>query len=591
MKLKKLYCNKPKIFPPIHFNEGLNVVLGEIRDPKNRGKTTHNIGKTTFIRIVDFCLLKGHSSSSFWRKQEDVFSEFIFFLEFSYSDGFITIMRSFGNDSRVNIKKHQEEDLDLSIDDTTWNHEELTLSNAKDILDGYLDFEIIKPWNYRKITSYLLRIQDDYSDIFRLAKHAGRDIDWKPPLAQLLGLNGGLIEKAYLTDESITGLENRIVRLEAIVSEFKDDPDRLNGLIQLKREEIESYEKKLQDFDFKDVEDDINKNLVDEIESEISELNSQKYYIDLDIKSINESIETKSNFSLKNTEKIFNEAGVLFGEQVKKSYKELIDFNRRITKERKEYLVLELKEKKVEKKKVIDRLSELNTQRISALSKIKERETFNKYKKLGDELSEMKLSLLSLENLKKDLQKLEKAKDELDRLNRERSTITKKMQEVLKNPSKRYSRIKSSYNSNIKKVLNRTAIINTKVNKNGNYSFDAPFVDDEGTSTSEDDGHTFKKLQCIAFDSAIVMNSLDKKFPHFVIHDGVLETLENRMRLNLIELFYEEASQGLQEIITVLDTHLPIKENGEKLNFKENELIRVLHDQGDEGKLFKMPSW
>jgi uncharacterized protein YydD (DUF2326 family) len=87
------------------------------------------------------------------------------------------------------------------------------------------------------------------------------------------------------------------------------------------------------------------------------------------------------------------------------------------------------------------------------------------------------------------------------------------------------------------------------------------------------------------------MNSLDKKFPHFVIHDGVLETLENRMRLNLIELFYEEASQGLQEIITVLDTHLPIKENGEKLNFKENELIRVLHDQGDEGKLFKMPSW
>ena len=52
MKLSRLYSNDPKKFTPIDFVGGLNVVLAEIRLPQNRGRDTHNLGKTTLGRAI-----------------------------------------------------------------------------------------------------------------------------------------------------------------------------------------------------------------------------------------------------------------------------------------------------------------------------------------------------------------------------------------------------------------------------------------------------------------------------------------------------------------------------------------------------------
>lgn len=591
MKLNKLYSNKPKIFPDVYFNEGLNVILGEIRDSTNRQKTTHNIGKSTFINLIDFCLLKGISNTSFWRKNEDVFKDFEFCLEFKYDQGFITIHRGFSNDSRVNILKHDKSNLNVFNESVKWDHDQITISNAKGILDGILDFKIIKPWDFRKITSYLLRVQNDYSDIFRLSKHRGKDKEWKPPLAQLLGLNGSIVEKAYTTDEEIAELEARIGKLERDVKDFVDDPDKLNGLIQLKEEEIDSFQNQIDDFDFKEVEDEINKELVDEIESNISLLNNRRYYINAEINDIVESINRKTEFDPNKTKELFEEVGVFFDGQLKKSYEDLLEFNEKISLERQNYLEENLSAKKQELRQIERKLKELNDKRVNALSKIKEQEVFNKYKSMSNSLNELKLILLKLKSVENQLHELDKRKAELRQKENVREKITLELKEDLKKPSIRYQKIRSSYNNFIKRVLNKNAIIKTQVNTSGNYSFSAPFIDSEGTATSEDDGHTFKKLQCIAFDSSIVMNSLDIKFPHFAIHDGVLETLENRMRLNLLELFTEQAENGLQEIITVLDSHLPEKNDGSKFEFPKDSVIRRLHDQGNDGRLFRMDSW
>ena len=57
MKLSKLYSNKPDLFEPVEFIQGLNVVMAEIRLPENRKKDTHNLGKTTLGRLLDFGFL------------------------------------------------------------------------------------------------------------------------------------------------------------------------------------------------------------------------------------------------------------------------------------------------------------------------------------------------------------------------------------------------------------------------------------------------------------------------------------------------------------------------------------------------------
>lgn len=73
MKLSRLYSNKPDLFDPVEFVQGMNVVMAEIRLPENRGKDTHNLGKTTLGRLLDFGFLAKRDPKFFLFKHSDLF--------------------------------------------------------------------------------------------------------------------------------------------------------------------------------------------------------------------------------------------------------------------------------------------------------------------------------------------------------------------------------------------------------------------------------------------------------------------------------------------------------------------------------------
>ena len=50
------------------------------------------------------------------------------------------------------------------------------------------------------------------------------------------------------------------------------------------------------------------------------------------------------------------------------------------------------------------------------------------------------------------------------------------------------------------------------------------------------------------------------------------------------------ANEGLQPIITLIDAELP-KEEGDAAKLEETEIVLTLHDEGDDGRLFRMRSW
>ena len=94
MKLSKIYSNWPGKFRTVRFRDGLNVVLGHVSDRKAREKDTHNLGKTLFAQIIDFCLLKKRDSDFFLFKHSQ-FDDFVFFLEVRTHNGeYVTIRRS-----------------------------------------------------------------------------------------------------------------------------------------------------------------------------------------------------------------------------------------------------------------------------------------------------------------------------------------------------------------------------------------------------------------------------------------------------------------------------------------------------------------
>ncbi len=80
MKITNIYSNKPELFPAVKFVSGLNVVMAEIRLPENRNKDTHNLGKSTLARILDFGLLSGRDPKFFLFKQNRIFRDFVFYI-------------------------------------------------------------------------------------------------------------------------------------------------------------------------------------------------------------------------------------------------------------------------------------------------------------------------------------------------------------------------------------------------------------------------------------------------------------------------------------------------------------------------------
>jgi uncharacterized protein YydD (DUF2326 family) len=50
---------------------------------------------------------------------------------------------------------------------------------------------------------------------------------------------------------------------------------------------------------------------------------------------------------------------------------------------------------------------------------------------------------------------------------------------------------------------------------------------------------------------------IDQKFPRFVYHDGVFESLDDRKKENLLTVIRNYADLGIQPIITLIDSDLP----------------------------------
>jgi len=199
MKLSRMYCNRPDLFGPVDFTLGLNVVMAEIRLPENRKKDTHNLGKTTFGKLLDFGLLAGRDNQFFLFKHFDLFKHFVFFLEIELLDAsYITVRRGVEDASKISFKKHQARRQDFTLlPESSWDHFEVPLDRARDMLDGFLDLRALSPWSYRKELGYLLRSQDDYRDVFQLQRFVAAHSDWKPFLAHVLGFNATIIAEHY----------------------------------------------------------------------------------------------------------------------------------------------------------------------------------------------------------------------------------------------------------------------------------------------------------------------------------------------------------------------------------------------------------
>jgi uncharacterized protein YydD (DUF2326 family) len=598
MKLTKLYCNKPELFEPVDFVWGLNVIMAEIRLPENRNKDTHNLGKTTLGRMLDFGFLAGRDTKFFLFKHLDLFGDFIFFLEIELADAsYLTVRRGVEEASKISFKKHEASHQDFSaLPESEWDHLEMPFERARDMLDGLLDWRALKPWSYRKELGYLLRSQDDYHDVFQLRRFAAAHSDWKPFLAHILGFNAELVELHYKKEEELESKQETVQTIKKELGGSIEDISKIEGLLLLKQREAEKKQTLLDAFDFRAQDKDHTKQIVDEIDERIAALNAERYSLNQNRKKVLASLEEDQIlFNPDEAQRLFAEVGVLFKDQIKKDFQQLISFNRAITEERRGYLQEERLEIDAALKSINTELNGLGKRRSEMLSFLSATDVFSKYKQVSDEMVVLRADITSLERQRGFLHRLQELRTDIRTLTEERghlqTQIEADVEQQNSDKGSQFSIIRLFFSEIVEDVIDRKALLSVSPNKEGHLEFKAEILDESGNTTSADLGHTYRKLLCIAFDMALLRAHLEQKFPRFVYHDGIFESLDDRKKKNLLVVLREYAELGIQTIITLIDSDLPARNQGEKSVFDASEIVLTLHDENDQGRLFKMKAW
>ena len=584
MKLSQLYANKN--FKKIVFNDGLNLVLAKVTKVLDAGTDSHCLGKTTLIEVLDFMLLSNNDKENIFVKHKNKFSDYEFYLEILLNTGkYLTIKRTVQNAGKISFKQ-TDQPCDL-LNNQKWDQSGVGFEPARKLLNDYLSFDVLTPdWSYRKSVSYFIRSQKDYSDVFQLSKFKGKHKDWKPFVFDLLGFEGRLLKKKYEDEDRMDSLNISINEIKKDASVDPKDIDKVKGAIYLKNEEKREFQERVDRFNFYQQERSLNQELVENIERRIAELNTSEYNLKFDLEKTRQSLSQNITFDIEQLERLYMEANIYFSDQLVNDYKALENFNRKITEERNKYLQEKIEILTEQLKNVRMSLSVFDQKRSDVLSVLQDKDTFRKFKTYQVELSKIEGELLRLEEKLKGIDKISGYMNEKSDLQVNLEATAKKIKDQIAKGNEIYSAIRKLYSNIFKCIVNTPAILFIEQNKKGNIDFRFDVTkDNEIDVTSEGKGSTYRKMLCVTFDLSVLAAYSQKSFYRFVYHDGVYEGLDNRIKINFIELVRRFCSEyNIQYIFSSIEHDIP---PNMLTGFAKDEICLRLDDSGDSGKLFE----
>jgi uncharacterized protein YydD (DUF2326 family) len=419
--------------------------------------------------------------------------------------------------------------------------------------------------------------------------------DWKPFLAHILGFKAELITRHYGKEQELAVKQATAQTIKQELGGSIEDASKIDGILLLKQQEAEKKQQLLDAFDFRAQDKAQTKQLVDEVDDTISTLNARRYSLTQNKKKIVASLgEDQILFNPDEARKLFLEAGVLFEGQLKRDFQQLISFNKAITDERRIYLQEERLEIDAELKQISTDLNTLGKRRSEMLAFLSGTDAFGKYKQVSAELVTLRADITSLERQRTFLHRLQGLRTDIRTLIEERGHLQSEIEADVEaqnaDKTSLFSSIRLFFNEIVEEVVDRKALLSVSPNLQGHLEFRAEILDEAGNATSADLGHTYRKLLCVAFDMAVLRSHLQENFPRFVYHDGVFESLDDRKKENLLAVIRDYTSLGIQSIITLIDSDLPARDEDQAF-FDDSEVVLLLHDEDESGRLFKMPAW
>jgi len=544
MKLSKLYANK--ILRPIVFKDGINFILAN----------DHSVGKTTLFKLIDYCLMK--DKPSFLKNEGLVSQDLEFYLEVELDQNcFITIKRSLKPRTKNHIQYHTQKNSFIDLENEKFDfsgNDSDTLAELNKALNITLNKNLI---NIRHYLGYFLRDQDNQSDVFKLNKFLkSKDIDYKPIISNLLGINGNIIREKYLLENTNEDIDQEIRFLEGELGR-ETTKDAVEGKIKILQERKKDKEDRYNKFDFYLSEKNISLDLIKRIETDISKLNDIRNSLLREIAYINVAIEKEMSLDIEDIQNLFTEINVAFPDALKKNYTQVLNFNKQMAVDRKTILINNRKKFEKDLEKIAQELSNLNNQRSDALSVLKDTDTMSKFKKLEQEIIDIESDIKNLLTKINNFEKIESLKQKIEENKIIIKQIIASITIEIKNPFIEQFRDNIQYYSKI--VFNEDALFTPGLNTHDNVNFEMDLASNGSFDNDKAEGHTIKKLLCFIFSAALLKSYRDTIFFKFIAFDSPFDGDKNIWQEGFYNALKDLESYGIQSIITTIKDEIKNK--------------------------------
>lgn len=525
MFLKELTIeNKFGKIRTIEFKKGLNLIVDETIE-KDKKSTGNNVGKTTVLRLVDFCL--GSDGKNIYQDSE-------------FKEQENSVIKDFLTSTEVVITLRLDNDLDFPSESVIVRKnflkygkklQELNGENIKDNKEFDLELkklifktEVEKP-TFKQIISKNIRDEKNkLANIVKVLNAYTKTEEYEALFLFWLGLNTDSHNEKELLVKEKTREDNYQKRLKK-----EGELSLVDQQIELVNSKIKEYENLKACFNFNEkFEGQINelndvKLSLSKLSIEFSRLNMRKELI---VESKEDLEKEKTNIDVKQIELLYHKASKLIP-SLQVSFQETVEFHNALIDEKVKYIEKEFPN-------ILEKLKEI-TKKIDSLRK-RERELseFISASEYSDNYDSILKELNSFFELKGSLEQRRKywvtSNDNLKRINDKLDSINSQINSKDDFIQNRITIFNKYFTKISNKLYGEEYLLSTQKNEKG---YDLIVTNIEGNPSTGK-----KKGQIAAFDFAYIQfaEEIDMDFVNFIMHDQLENMHDNQLSTILIDL-------------------------------------------------------
>jgi uncharacterized protein YydD (DUF2326 family) len=405
MYLSKLTISSPgKVIRDIEFHKGLNLIVDET--PENTTGTGNNVGKTTVLRLIDYCL--GGDVDGIYRNPEDKHESYALVKDFLTGNNVIVTLILVDDLDTPSIKVEIERDFKTG-------RSSLIRINGKDVtrkdfvaeLESAIFPEVkAETPSFRQIIAHNIRIDNLRLENTLKTLTMGKNEEYEALYLFMFGCpNDSAARKTQLAQELDTEKKyKRRMERNRSKNEYK-------AALSVIESDIEKLVERKDNLN-------INENLQLDIDSlntlraEINKVTSRTSLLSLRRELINETVESfdKQNFGedVVQLEMIYKQASA-YVPKMQRTFKELVDFHNTMLENKKAFVAQELPSIQEEIESLSVELERLQEKETVMAEKVLKSDTYEELESIIVQLSELSRRKGEFESYVSQIESAEKA--------------------------------------------------------------------------------------------------------------------------------------------------------------------------------------